>query len=118
VRGLLELQRAFQLVSAETGRDLAGELRKAGEPVRLKAEDLAVGNIRNIGNRWSRMRIGGTSRTVYVAPASRRAGGSPRPNLAPLLMTRSMEPALAAEGPQVEARLEAMLDRIGAAAGF
>lgn len=113
-----ELDRAFGAVSKDMRKELRGELKDAAEPVRSQAESLAVGNISNIGGSWARMRVGATSRMAYVAPASKRSGGSPRPNLAPLLMDKAMQPALDANTAEVIARLERMIDRIGNSNGF
>lgn len=117
VRGLPELQRAFKRISKDLSKEMQAELKDVGEPVRAAAEQLAVENISHIGDRWSRMRLGVTSRSVYVAPKARRRRGSPRPNLAPLLATQ-MEAALAANEERVVAGLERMIDRLGGEAGF
>jgi hypothetical protein len=64
------------------------------------------------------MRIGVTSKGAYVAPKTRRRGGSPRPNLATNLMNQAMLPALDDSADEVVARLERMLDRLDNTHGF
>jgi hypothetical protein len=118
VEGLRELDRAFGKISKDVRRDLRVEIRKVAEPVRVRAESLAVADIRNIGGTWSRMRIGVTTFGAYVAPKARRRGGSPRPNLGGLLMNKSMVPALHDESDVVVAGIDAMLGRLGGEAGF
>lgn len=118
VEGYRELMRSFALISDELRTGLRAQLAEAAQPVKPKAEGMAVSNIRNIGDRWSRMRIGITTTAVYLAPAARRRRGSPRPNLGPLLMKRSMLPAVEQTMPEVEARLEGWLDVLGEGQGF
>lgn len=117
VRGLPELNRAFKSISKDLGKEMRAELVQVGEPVRSAAEVLAVENISHIGDRWSRMRLGVTSRSVYVAPKARRRRGSSRPNLAPLL-AKEMEAALERNTEHVVAGLEHMIDRLGGENGF
>lgn len=109
IQGFSGLQRDMRAL----GKDIAKETRKtiaaAAEPIRADAEKLADQNIRNIGSRWDRMRIGVTVGGVYVAPKSRRRGGSPRPNLAPLLMEKAMVPAVAKRANEVVDTVEAMI---------
>lgn len=118
VQGLRELTSAFGRMSVQLKRDLAGELAVAAEPVRSRATDLAQTEIRNIGDRWSQMRVGVTTSLVYVAPKARRRRGSPRPNLAGLLMNRAMQPALDEKAPEVVGLLDAMIGRLGGENGF
>ena len=119
VKGLRELNRAFKAMGKDVQKETREELRSLGEPVRAAAEQLSVARIRNIGDRWSTMRVGSTTKLVYVAPKARPRGtGTPRPNLAPLLLGRAMEPAVEASEPAVMAGLEAMLDRLGNRNGF
>jgi hypothetical protein len=118
VTGLRELNRAFAECDKELKRELARELKAAGEPVRAAAQGFAASRIRNIGPSWSQMKVGATAKSVYVAPKARRRGGSRRPNLGPLLLDRAMEPALDAKSDEVVKRLDGMLDRVGRRAGF
>lgn len=97
VDGLRELNRAFARADKQVKAEFRGTLRKAAEPVRQDAESLAVAGIRNIGEPWSRMRVGVTRSLVYVAPRQRgrkTGAGARRPNLKGLLLERSLEPAL------------------------
>lgn len=58
------------------------------------------------------MKVGSTVNTVYVAPAARRAGGSPRPNYGGLLMRRAMLPAVDEKRAEVIDKFEDALDKI------
>jgi hypothetical protein len=118
VKGLRELDRAFAKLDKNLKKDLRNELKLAGEPVRAKAESLAFSEISHIGPVWGRMKIGVTTKHVYVAPRARRAGGSSRPNLGRLLMAEAMEPALEKERGEVLKRVDEMLGRLGGDAGF
>jgi len=113
VRGLKEFQRACLKADKNMRKDVRDRLLKVAEPVKSSAEQLASRNIRNIGAKWSQMRIGATTNVVYVAPKQRSRHTPPqlkRPNLAPLLMNNAMLPALDANAPNVERELEHMLD--------
>jgi hypothetical protein len=118
VRGLRELNRAFKQVDKDLRKELRDELKDVAEPVRSTAEMLAGQSIRNIGPVWERMRTGLTTKVVYVAPKAKRHGGSPRPNLAGLLMDRAMQPALDQHEHDIVNRFERMLDRVGNKNGF
>lgn len=112
-----ELQRALQRGDRALKKDLRDRLKDAAEPVAHDAAALAVSEIRNVrsGDRWSMMRVGVTQRLVYVAPKQRGVrgrGGKRRPNLADLMMTRAMEPALEQNRAQVEHKLEQLIDDI------
>lgn len=112
VSGLRELQRACRASERDVRLGVRSKLREAAEPVRSTAEQLAVSSISNIGTTWSRMRTGVTASAVYVAPAARRRGGSPRPNLGGLLMREAMEPALEQRRGDVERAVEQAIDEI------
>lgn len=86
-------------------------MKDAGGPVRDQAEHLAQTDIR-AGAKWSRMKIGVTMRSVYIAPAGRRSGGSPRPNFAGVLMRKAMLPAVEQKKDESVARLEKALDSV------
>jgi hypothetical protein len=119
VHGLRELEVALSRYNRDVKKTVNHALREAAEPVRAGAEGLALSEIRNLGPRWSRMKVGVTSKLVYVAPATRpRGGGSARPNLAPLLMDRAMQPALEQRSEEVYAGLELAVDRLGEQCGF
>lgn len=117
VQGLRELTRAFSAADKTLAKELRVSLRAAAEPVRADAERLAVETIQRIGVPWSRMRIGVTTTSVYLAPRQRGAKlpNHRRPNLAALLLGRSMEPALAQNEPEVVAKIDAMLGVVGRA---
>jgi hypothetical protein len=112
VSGLRELQIGLKKADAELGRNLRTTLKAVAEPVRLDAERLAVSQIRNMTPRWAMMRTGGTNNVIYVAPKSHRRRGSPRPNLAMLLVDRALDPALDHNEPVVVAGIELMLDNL------
>lgn len=109
VQGLAELQRDLRAVARQAAKEVTDDLRDAAEPARAGSESEAVAEIRNIGGRWSRMRLGVTTRAVYVAPTTRRSGGSPRANLGSLLL-QAMTVAVERELPAIEQRLEGALD--------
>lgn len=116
IEGLRELDRAFKLYGRGLEKGLREAMETAAEPVRLDAQALAVENIRKIGLPWSRMRVGVTRHTAYVAPQERgikRFRGNEkrvRPNLKPLLLERAMEPALEQNVPRVEREFGDALD--------
>lgn len=118
VEGLRDLQRAFSLADRRLKTELRDRLRDAAEPVRADAENLAGERVRNIGGRWSRMRVGVTQRVVYVAPrergvTSRGRASSRRPNLGGLLMDRAMQPALDQNREEVVREVDDLLLNIG-----
>lgn len=117
VSGLTGLTKAFKLIDKNLSKELRTSLRLAAEPVRSNAEARAMEAIPKIGV-WGRMRTGVTQRVVYVAPrqrgrASRTNRSLRRPNLANLLLDRSMVPALEQNIPQVERRINEMLTELG-----
>ena len=118
VKGLAELNQAFAKMTGDLETKMLGELVKAAEPVGARAAYLALHEIRNMDQHWARMKVKATPKLVYVAPYSRRRGGSPRPNVGTLLMDRAMQPALDQEAPTVVVLLEAMLGRISDENGF
>lgn len=118
VRGLRELTRAFNGMSKDIAQDLVWELEEAADPVRKQAEHLAITRIRNMpaSPHWATMRIGVSKAQglVYMVPFARKRGGSGgRPNLADLLMGRSMEPALEANESEIAERVDHLLARLG-----
>jgi hypothetical protein len=120
VEGYQDLQRALKRADRDIRLGMRKELREVAGPVQATAERNAVDRIRNIGVEWPRMRIGITQKSVYVAPAQRGVGSratpgqrtKKRPNLAPLLMDRAMQPALDQHQEQIMRDLERMLDRV------
>lgn len=118
VKGYNELVRSFKKLGGELNAEVQQELKRVGEPVRREAETRAVSEIRNIGSSWSQMRLGVTSRYVYIAPRARRRGGPARPNLAVLLMGKAMWPAAKQHEPETRRRLDDMLGRLAGEEGF
>lgn len=109
VEGLESLRRAFRFAGTGIDKDLRAALQSSAEPVRSAAESLASSSIRRIGIPWSRMRVGVTRSTVYVAPVERgtrkpRSAASHRAAqlFAGKLLDRAMEPALDANVARVE----------------
>lgn len=102
-----ELELAFLRLRKEVLVGLKAAIIDAAEPIKTEAEANAVADIRNIGSRWSRMRIGVTPQFVYIVPASRRRRGSPRPNLAGLL-----QPAMEQAADDHEDSLLARIDEL------
>lgn len=118
VEGLRELNRALRTVSAGVRRDLRGQLRTAAEPARSEAQSLAFSQISNIGPVWGRMKIGVTTSAVYIAPATRRQGGSPRPNLGGLLLRQAMIPAADDKQQEIRERLDDWIGGLISSAGL
>lgn len=117
VEGLRDLQRAFKEADAKLDRELDVTLRRVAEPVRGDAERFAVSSITRIGIPWSRMRIGITTSSVYVAPVergrlSRRNKALARPNLAPLLLTEEVR-ALERNRGRIIDGVDDLLARVG-----
>lgn len=114
VTGIRELNFAFALAGETVAKSKHAVLKHVAGPVRRDAETLAVARIRKIGGPWSRMRVGVTPGFVYVAPQKRgtRDLARKRRNLAPLLRTRSMEPALEQNRAQVTRGVQELLDRM------
>ena len=123
VRGLRELSRDFKRMSKDLSDDLTDALKEAADPVKETAQHLALSEIENMpaSPHWARMRIG-VSRaqgTVYMVPAARRrSSGRSRPNLATLLLDRSMDPALDKHSDEVVDRVDKMLGDLAGANGF
>lgn len=117
VEGLADLQRAFRVADRRIANDFRKELREAAEPVRAAAEQLAVQEITRVGPNWSRMRVGVTRTSVYVAPRERGAQGRGnrrlrRPRFKDLMLDRAMEPALDRNIGRVEDNIEDLLARM------
>jgi len=123
VDGYRELMRSFALISDGLRKDLRGQLAEATSPAKDRAQRLAGSQIRNMLSPtalvdWWKMRLGVTTTAVYLAPGQRRSGGSPRPNLGPLLMNEAMFPAVEQTMPEIRMRLDGWLDELGDGAGF
>ena len=118
IRGAAEVEKAFLDVRREVLAEIRPALRGIAKGVARDAENKAEANISHIGAKWSRMRIGVTVKTVYVAPKQRRHGGSPRKNLAPLLMNKAMQPALDENQDEIVRRLGEVVEVSAARHGF
>lgn len=115
VDGLSDLQKAWAVADRETSKELRQAFRDAAEPVRSDAQALALHTIDNMTVAWSRMKIGVTRRSVYVAPKSRdtRIKSRKRPKLADLMAARAMQPALNRNIHRVESQVEQALATVG-----
>ena len=122
VRGLKELTRDFKKISKDLSKEITKELKDAAEPVRTGAEQLALGQIRNMSAtpRWAAMRIGVSTAQgrVYMVPQARRAGGSGRTNLKGLLLDRAMDPALEQHADEVKDNINDVLGHVFDNNGF
>jgi hypothetical protein len=118
VDGLRELDRAFKLYGRGLEKGLTEVLTTAAEPVRTDAQVLAVSSIPRIGVPWSRVRIGVTRHTAYIAPVQRGSNfrsRRTRPNLKSLLLDRAYEPALDRNITNVERELGDAINDLGRA---
>ena len=107
-------------MSKELSQEMRDELKKAGEPVGETAEMYALGRIRNMPRspEWAEMRVGVTAKSVYVAPSQRGGGRRKNKKYAPLMLRKSMEPALEKNEAKVVKALDDMLDRMAGRNGF
>lgn len=116
VIGLRELNAAFAQTDKVTRAAIRAEYRTVARPVQQAAHVLAYSRISNmaLSPSWAGMRVGVTRSMVYVAPQKRGTKNrrAKRPNLAGLLATRALEPALERHRAEVEERFERMLDRV------
>jgi hypothetical protein len=112
---LKDLQHAWAVADKETSKELRQALKLAAEPVRADAQSLAAHTIRRNTPEWERMRVGVTSRSVYVAPKAKgtRQRQLRRPKFANLLASRAMQPALDRNIRQVEAKVDDALATVG-----
>lgn len=117
VHGLAELNRALKKMGGDLPKETRQALLKAGEPTRIRAESLAH-SVGHNTDRWSAMRLGSTTRVVYIAPKARRRRGTPRPNFGTMLMEEAMIPALEQTEPGIIVAIDEMLYRLGDKAGF
>lgn len=118
VTGLRELNRSLRKLERSAAKSVRDELKSAGEPVRREAESMALGHIRRMTVDWSQMKLGMTSKDVYIAPRRRRRRGTGRPNLAILLMERAMKPAAELHRQEVVQQLSRAMDRLISRSGF
>jgi hypothetical protein len=124
VRGLRETTRAFNNMQEDLADELREGLKHAAEPVRIAAEQKAISRIENMphSTAWAEQKIVVSKRTalVYMAPKKRQSRNTAkrRKNLADLLMTRAMEPALGENEEKTREAVEFVLDRLGRKNGF
>lgn len=124
LRGQRELIRAFTAAGKAAGKEIRAELRAVAEPVRHDAESLALSEIPHMAPivsksavPWWRMRVGVTTKSVYVAPVQRGVKGRGdlsrrRPKFADLMMERAMEPALERNQAAAVEAVDAVLSHI------
>ena len=124
VNGLRELTRAFGKISKDLSNEVRDELLEAVEPVKQRAEQLALSRIRNMPESpaYAEMRTG-VSRArgvVFMVPAwrSRRRPNRRRPNVGALLVERAMDPAVDEKTDDIVRGVEHVLDRLGRENGF
>jgi hypothetical protein len=122
VEGYTDLLRAFKVADRTLTRELRGRLRDVARPVADTAERLTAEGrpIRNLspGDPWSGMRVGVTTKVVYVAPKERgrRTRDRPtiaRPNLADRLMEDAMSPALDQHTDDIVNEMDRLLAEVG-----
>src|SRR4029077_1016425 len=119
VVGLTELIKAFRAADAGLGKEIRKTLIETGDVVKESAQSKAGADIRNIGLRWSDMRLGMSGDSVlYIVPARHRTTGSPRPNLAGLLLERAMIPAADENEELVRHNFEDAIDNLNQNAGL
>jgi len=119
VQGLPELYQALGELDVSVQEHLKEGLIEGAEPVQRLAEGRAMSEITNMTDHWARMKIGVTGKAlVYIAPLSRRAGGSPRHNLAGELLDKAMIPAAVEGQPAVEAAVAVAVNRAIKESGF
>jgi hypothetical protein len=117
VKGQRELFRAFAKADREARLFVRHEFRNVAKPVAADVEQLAVNRIRNMPKspKWARQRIGVSQKLVYVAPRQKGTHGrgrARRPNLADLLISRAMQPALERNRAGIRRNVERAFDRI------
>lgn len=129
VEGFEELQKAIARSGPQVKRAMNEGLRQGAEPARALAGLYARRDISGMKRAkaspppWSIMRVGVTTKFVYVAPVERgvktRDPFDPRrrPNLFDLIMEKSFEPASIAAEPIVARSVELLLDEL-IASGF
>ena len=114
LKGQAELVRAFSRAGKDTKKYIRHELAVVAEPVAHDAENLAKENIRRIGPRWWKMRVGVTQKSVYVVPAQSGGRGPSsrrRPNFADI-MQPLMDEALHDNEGRIEEAVNLALEHI------
>lgn len=105
------MRRAFKGAQNDLRTKTDDRLRSAAELVADDAERLASTRISKIGPKWSRMRVGLTSRSSYVAPKQRptKVAAMKRKKIATRLMDEAMQPALDENTAEVRREMDRML---------
>jgi hypothetical protein len=112
VRGLDGLIRALKEFPDDVAEEFVWELEEAADPARKEATTL-MHEMVNVEPPYDSFRVGvsRSTKTVWLAPAWRRGGGSPRPEMAPHIRRR-MERAVEQEREHIIDKIDDMLDRI------
>lgn len=115
VEGLRELERALKASDKDAAKGLRKELREAAKVVALDARGKFAGvdGYSAMGIR-PRVRAG----LVAVAEQSRKRTTGKHPDYGALQMRTALVPALWDKRPEVEKRIEKMLDTVGRDNGF
>jgi len=118
VHGVRDLIRSLEGLSDDVEEEFVWELEEAADPVR-KQSMVNMRSMENVRSPYDLFRIGVAKRdkAVWVQPAWRRGGGSPRPGMAPHIRKR-MERALEQEEAQVSDKVDNMIDRLSRKHGF
>ncbi len=123
VRGFEDLQKSIALSGPAVKKAMNDGLIAGAEPVRALAGLYARREISGMKRArlkpppWSIMRVGVTTKVVYVAPVARGIKGDPfnprrRPNLFQLIMDKAFEPASIQGEPLVALAVEQLLDAV------
>ena len=114
VKGLRELQRDLRKADKQLAKDLRSELKEAGDIIRTEASSLfSRYDARSAAGYRTRVRQKGTA----VEQSLKRTTGK-HPQWGALQMRVALLPARSSKAPEVERRLEDMLDRLGKDNGF
>lgn len=103
---------AILKVGKDLQAEVQAELTAIAAPIRDEAQVRALGQ--GYGIEWSRMRVGQTSRSVYVVPVDRgtKVKSMKRPKFARLMLSRAMRPALQSHAAESARRLDAVVARV------
>lgn len=118
MKGYRELSKTFKAMGKDVQKEVTKRLKEVGEPARRTAEQLAGENLSRLGD-WSQMRLGVTSKMVYIAPRQRsKRIASKRPKLAVELLTKAMFPAIDEHEAEIMSALDDTLDELTRSEGF
>jgi hypothetical protein len=115
--GLRELERLLATEGPKAKREMRAKLKSIAEPLARDVEAEARENISHIGLKWWRMRVGVTTKVVYVAPVERGVktrGPDPRrrPGFADLIEDEAFTPALEKDTPEIIAGAREVLQEL------